>query len=396
MSKIAEAFRNPATRARAYIWTGVSVVIFGVFFFLIIAFTSSYFFCANICHAVQDDSIYSYQNSTHRTVSCLACHMPAGADPVTFMLHKAVALQEIPMTLMGTYEIPLNKGSHLSQNPDHMGSIQCTQCHDLSKRNVTPSAGILIDHKAHAEENISCTICHNRIAHNETDRDFQFVNVDPNSGELNTGHPDMSGMTGCMRCHRVDGDGQVEESPFEATGACEACHTPEFDLVPEDHKAEGWKSAHGDAANEEAVHVAEVAAELEAEGGHEAEPKSDEAKATAHVPNIEVMNECYTCHSKTFCSDCHGGVEMPHPGNFLDNHREEAQKNEAACITCHGQDSCNNCHHGEANVPGWTFETTRPWLNQHDEAAYKSGAALCLECHTDPTFCAACHVRGGR
>lgn len=393
MGKILDAFRNPVTRARALIWTGVAIVIFGVSFFAIVATTSSYWFCAEVCHAVQDDSINAYQNSTHNKVSCLSCHMPAGADPVTFMIHKAGALVELYYTVMGTYPIPLNPGSELSQNPDHMPSTQCTQCHNLDNRKVTPSVGIKIDHDAHKAENISCTICHNRIAHNEGEG-YTPVNHDPQTGELNIGHPDFMTMTGCSRCHRLEDDGIAAETPLEAPGTCETCHPTDFDLVPASHKVSDWKGMHGEAAVEAADKVTEAAKELEAEGEGHKEPKSDEAKATAEVPNIGLVNECYTCHTKTFCSDCHGGVEMPHASNFLKSHRDEAQKNSAACINCHGAEGCNSCHHSDPNVPGWTIDTKRPWLYQHDEAAYASGAAKCIECHTDPTYCARCHVSG--
>lgn len=394
MGRIIETFRNPATRARAYIWTGLWTVVGGVTFFAIIAMTSSYWFCTEVCHAAHDDNTLSYQLSAHSKVSCLACHMPAGADPVTFMLHKAVALKEVPMTIFAYYEIPLNKGSHLALNPDHMGSIQCTQCHDLSVREVTPSAAMIIDHKAHSDANISCAMCHNRVAHNENPDDgYKPINVDPQTGELNIGHPDFSTMNGCFRCHRLPEDGIVAETPFDAPGGCNACHPESFDLVPGSHKEGDWKSAHGDMAKEEWAHVAELTAELEAEEGHEAEPKGDEAKATAHVPNIGLVNECYTCHQPSYCTDCHGGVEMPHPADFGTTHDEEAKANEAACITCHGEKSCDSCHHADPNVPGWTLDESRVWLMQHNEAALKAGYTTCLTCHPDPAYCEGCHVR---
>ncbi len=150
--------------------------------------TSSYWFCADVCHKVQDDTITAYNNSTHSEINCMACHMPANADPITFVLHKVTALGELYLTVTDNYEIPLNKGSHLAMDGDHMPSTQCTQCHS-ENRVVTPSDGIIIDHVVHEENEVHCTVCHNRIAHDEDGH--QFVNVDPATGELNTGHPDF-------------------------------------------------------------------------------------------------------------------------------------------------------------------------------------------------------------
>ena len=392
MSKIADSFRNPVTRARAYIWLGLSIVIFGVSFFGIVATTSSYWFCTEVCHSAHDDNTLAYQLSTHNKVGCLSCHMPAGGDPVTFMLHKAHALKEVYTLALKLNDIPLNKGSRLSMNSDKFPSTQCTQCHNLDNRKVTPSAGIMIDHDAHKSENISCTMCHNRIAHNEGEG-YTPVNHDPQTGELNVGHPNFMTMTGCARCHRLEDDGIAAETPLEAPGTCETCHPASFDLVPASHKVSDWKGMHGEAAVEAADKVTEAKKELEGEGEEGKAPKSDEAKATAEVPNIGLVNECYTCHAKTFCTDCHGGVEMPHATNFGTTHGKAATENQAACITCHGTESCNSCHHNDPNVPGWTFDSRTPWRQQHGKAAESiQDARTCYTCHEDPTYCERCHI----
>ena len=90
-------------------------MLFGVVAVMILALgvTSSYWFCADVCHKVQDDTITAYNTSTHSEINCMACHMPANADPVTFLLHKVTALGELYLTVTGNYEIPLNHGSHL-------------------------------------------------------------------------------------------------------------------------------------------------------------------------------------------------------------------------------------------------------------------------------------------
>ncbi len=230
---LVSGFKDPARRPRYVIWTGVGVIALAAVAMVAIGVTSSYWFCANGCHAVQDDTITAYQASTHSEISCLACHMPVNAGPISFVLHKAEALGELYLTWTGNYEIPLNGESHLALE---MASTQCTQCH-TTNRAITPSKGIIIDHEIHAENDVACTVCHNRIAHDEAG--MTFVNVDPKTGELNAGHDDFMTMTACFRCHTQD---DTDGPP----GACEACHPADFELKPANHFEAGFYELGGD------------------------------------------------------------------------------------------------------------------------------------------------------
>lgn len=392
--KVIKAFKNPVSRPRAIIWTGTALIAVIMFMTVMVAATTSYWFCAEICHAVQDDSINAYNNSSHSEVSCVSCHMPAGADPVSYMIHKVEALAELPMTVMGTYEIPLNGESHVALGGKLMQSMQCTQCHDLAKRKVTPSKGMKIDHIAHSDENIGCSICHNRIAHKE--EGIKLVNKDPKTKKLNAGHEDFMSMTACYRCHRLANDGIDAESPFEAPGKCDACHGSGFDLKPKNHKVKNFlRDAHGKLAEAQVELVKEAKAEHAKEEPEKGHGKlTEEGKAVAELPKAEVINECYTCHAKNFCVDCHGGVEMPHDSEFAKDHKKYATKYRKACEYCHGgPNMCTSCHHSDPNVKGYTYDNKKPWIQQHYVASGVNGAAACFECH-DPTYCAHCHVTG--
>jgi hypothetical protein len=372
------------------------VAVFGIVAFMILALgaTSSYWFCANGCHKVQDDTITAYNNSSHSQVSCMACHMPPNADPVTFMLHKMEALGELYLTATNNYEIPLNGESHLAMDGHHMPSEQCTQCHS-ENRVATPTKGILIDHPVHEENVIHCSVCHNRTAHNE--EGITFVNTDPTTGVLNTGHDDFMEMRACFRCHSQQPDAV-------APGACEACHPPGFPLKPANHNEPGFYEAGGEsaghaelayeasdeasfttAANEEA---AVEATEHSDEEGHEGEGVDLHA-----LPSMGEINYCATCHSTQFCTDCHG-LPMPHPAGFQEDHGEIGDESPEVCANCHatgagGADTefCNSCHH-EGSDPD------RTWISQHFEVVQDTGANVCFDCH-NPTYCAECHVRGG-
>ncbi|MDI6901130.1 MAG: cytochrome c3 family protein [Anaerosomatales bacterium] len=353
-------FKDPARRPRYIIWSGVALL--GLAAFVVVAFmgTSTYWFCAEVCHKVQDDSIMAYDRSSHNKVSCMSCHEPVNADPITFTFYKAKALGELVLTVTNNYELPLNAESHLAEDEHHMGSAQCTQCHALDTRVVTPSEGIIIDHAVHEENDIHCTMCHNRVAHPE---DFELTLTDPKTGEPNRKHEDFMEMKGCYRaegCHGL-------EAGYRAPGECSACHPADFELKPENHLVAGFYTPGGDSS------------------GHwqlkEEEP-----------------DYCRICHlEQTFCTDCHG-VEMPHPAGFTDDHGAVGTERPEVCANCHARGAertdptstefCNACHHPDA-------DPTQPWIPQHWQVVRESGAEACFECH-DPVFCARCHVNAAR
>lgn len=440
MAKISLAgFKDPVRRPRYIIWTGVAVLVLAAVMIVALGVTSTYWFCAEGCHKVQDDTIIAYNRSTHSQVACMACHMPVQSDPVTFILHKAEALGELYLTVTGNFELPLNGESHVSLT---MGSNQCTQCHNLGNREVTPSNGVIIDHEVHAEVNAACSTCHNRVAHKE---DFELTLTDPATGEPNQKHQDFMSMTACFRCHDL-------EEGAAAPGTCAACHPADFNLVPASHRegdfypkghAEMAKEmkAESDAAGHEGEEGAEggasegesesVDAEKEqsflgpdkayASGGAEVEPVAkeevpelleasreagadDHANIGAELPTVESIFYCSTCHTKKFCNDCHG-MEMPHPAEFkepedpkdpeahpvMSKDKDSAEK----CVMCHGKNEktffCDSCHHGTA--VNYEFDKKSPWTaKQHPKAVAESGIKACTEkCHT-VKFCQDCHT----
>ena len=347
---LVEGFRDSRSRPRYIIWTGVGVLLFAVVMILALGVTSTYWFCASVCHKVQDDTIIAYNRSTHNEISCMACHEPVNANPIVFVMKKAESLGELYLTATNKYELPLNPESEVSKE---MTSEQCTQCHNMGNRVITPTSGIIIDHKIHAQKGMTCSQCHNRVAHNEN---FALTLKNPN-GEPNKKHEDFMKMPRCVRCH-------TQEKGGTAPGACSTCHLPNFQLTPENHSSASWYTLHGPS------------------NGH-----SDLAQ--------EDREYCPTCHSKKFCADCHG-VVMPHPAGFQKNHVAVAGAKPQVCANCHTQSAsaanaqqfCSNCHHQGA-------DPKKPWLPQHSQVVDTQGAEGCFECH-NPTYCAECHVNGGK
>jgi hypothetical protein len=337
----------------------------------------------------------------------MSCHEPVNADPITFTLKKAKALGELVLTVTDNYELPLNPNSTLSLNKEEMGSVQCTQCHS-ENRKITPSKGILIDHKVHEEKEIQCTACHNRVAHNESG-DWEPVLSDP-EGVKSVKHANYMTMTACFRCHTLTNE--VPEGGIKAPGKCSACHPADFDLKPSNHDAKDFypaghaklATAKVDRSTGRPVVAAESASEetTAAEGAEgEAEGEAAEAEGAEgealNLLAVDNVNYCSTCHViDKFCADCHG-MEMPHPEEFKTKTHPELVKTKLdKCDLCHqvkktGYLFCNNCHHGSASK--WTYDPKVKWTTQHAKAVTTNGVAGCLgTCH-EQKFCVDCHTK---
>ena len=395
MPKISLAgFKDPVRRPRYIIWALVAVLMIAGVMIPVLGVTSTRWFCAEACHKVQDDTITAYEHSSHSKISCMACHMPVNANPVVFLLHKAEALGELALTVSNNYELPLNGESEIALT---MKETQCTQCHSLATRDVTPSPGIKINHETHTDKAVTCTLCHNRIAHRE---DFTLTLTDPESGEPNKKHADFMSMTACFRCHGLE-----KEAP--APGTCLACHTADFELKPPSHLESGFVKKHGEVALEVQKEVAEALKEsgrepVTGETKAEFESWNEESEETLGemLPPVGAINECSTCHRDSFCTDCHG-TPMPHSAEFVEpkdvkdvkGHPAQSKVLTKKCVMCHGDNAkthfCDKCHHGEQ--VDYEYVVSKPWATQHPAAVAKSGVKSCTaKCHT-AKFCVDCH-----
>ena len=348
-------FTVPAKRLRLVIWVGVLVIaVLGVMV-VALGVTSSYWFCANGCHKVQDDTIIAYNRTAHSKISCMACHMPVNATAVTFMLHKVTALGELFLTITDLFELPLNPEDEVAHE---MPEEQCTQCHS-DTRPITPTPGIEIDHEAHSSRGIVCTICHNRTAHIE---DFKLVLATDRKHEY------WMTMEACFRCHNLDPKVKAKVKGLErlsAPGKCSTCHPPEFPLEPDNHKV-----------------------------------GADFQKTHPVLVKLKGKAYCLMCHNeKTFCIKCHG-LPMPHPSDFKTLHGQLLKGvtvtqdvfRANVCQRCHGAGvgACSNCHH---KYPG--YDPAVPWIKQHPLGAASLGPRACFKCHP-VEFCPLCHVAIGK
>lgn len=373
-------WKNPKTRPRYIIWTGVAVFAAAGILVGAVMATSSYWFCANVCHVVMDDAIAAYNTSPHANVTCIHCHSKIGLDPVSFLLHKA------EFGIDGVYKVATNT-YHTPPNPESEVAIetvreQCTQCH-AGYKSINPSPGMKIDHDAHKEAGVTCTVCHNRVAHRETH---------PLKLKDSVKHADFMQMEGCFRCHS-------QEREARAPGRCEACHTKDFELVPASHVEKafytpfGDSTGHAELARNNLARLAEVESETAAAETTGSEAQRAHGEEEGHeIPSIETVSYCGQCHPTSFCDGCHG-TQIPHPEKFKKDHAQQAFKNPESCGKCHAASKaaaksgefCSDCHHKVG-------DESKPWFGQHFVYARKDAKA-CLKCHTT-MYCETCHVSG--
>jgi len=106
---------------------------------------------------------------------------------------------------------------------------------------------------------------------------------------------------------------------------------------------------------------------------------------------------CEGCHSRKFCSDCHGGEgeRRFHPPNFVVRHAPEAYARQRDCASCHNTEVfCKDCHQSSNTAASGrrdvAFHNAQPlWLLQHGQAA-RQGLESCASCHAQRD-CMQCH-----
>ena len=376
MSRLTNLLKNPATRPRLVVWIGVGLLVFAVFTTVSVVGTSTNWFCTAPCHVVHEDNTMTFEAGSHVMQSCVACHEPVNADPITLVFMKIKVAPDVIPTVLGTFHLPMNENHAIALEMD---DGFCTQCHTLENTEITPSEGIIINHDAHTRAGITCTSCHNRVAHPEEGIEYVL--------EGDRHHEDWLTMDACYRCHSL-------EAGAQAPGTCEACHTPGFKLVPASHDAAGWYQEFGESGGHAAAYTEEASRVVQAVSWAEGLVRVEHRAAPEDLGYEQTVNTCYTCHLKQFCTDCHGGVEMPHPDTFAADHGALGMSNPDSCAKCHARSQaeaasnefCNACHHPQS-VPGAT------WVSQHYVAVREQGGTPCFDCH-NPTYCATCHVSG--
>ena len=184
----------------------------------------------------------------------------------------------------------------------------------------------------------------------------------------------------CSTCHTQDD--------------CSACH-----LAPLPPSAESLPSrAEPDVpARAQVGGGPGVGLEARLPGSHESPffMEGHAAVAAAQGPS------CSSCHSESYCADCHDSARAPgyHPSDFALRHAAAAGSASMECANCHNvQAFCRQCHVesglGSVGRLGAGYHDAEPlWLLRHGQGA-RQGLEQCASCHTQRE-CLQCHSETG-
>lgn len=195
-------------------------------------------FCAT-CHNIRP-SYESWAVSSHKEVTCVACHVRPGVEG--FLHDKAWAgTKDVAITFFGTPTDPHNLQATVS-------SEVCLSCHRniLRVSEVAPrdlpspvkDVGLIMSHRKHMEafakrgQGEGCTTCHARVVHEKPIKGYPIViprgHVAVDGKSYVPDHPEGSklrtaALQDCFRCH----DGKTEHEGKVLSKKCETCHLPD-------------------------------------------------------------------------------------------------------------------------------------------------------------------------
>lgn len=195
-------------------------------------------FCAS-CHTIAP-SYESWAKSSHREVTCVACHVRPGLEG--WLHDKAWAgTKDVAIYLFGSPTDPHNLQAKVD-------SAVCLSCHRniLRVSEVAPrdlpapvkEVGLIMSHRKHIEafakrsQGEGCTTCHSSVVHERPIKGYSIVmprgHLSADDKPWYPDHPEGSylrtrALKDCFRCH----DGKTEHEGKVVSRKCETCHLPE-------------------------------------------------------------------------------------------------------------------------------------------------------------------------
>ena len=195
-------------------------------------------FCAT-CHNIRP-SYDSWLSSTHKTVTCVDCHVRPG---VQGFLHDKVraGLKDVAIYFFGTPTDAHNLQATVA-------SSVCQGCHqailrvsEIAVRDLPPpvkDVGLVMSHRQHMEafakrgQGEGCTACHGRVVHDHPIKGYPIViprgHVSADDKPYAPDHPQgtklySAALADCFRCH----DGKSSYEGKVLSRKCDSCHIPE-------------------------------------------------------------------------------------------------------------------------------------------------------------------------
>jgi hypothetical protein len=213
------------------------------------------------------------------------------------------------------------------------GLIECLKCHLTGAVNIIPERTICYD--CHDEESIRETVLGPSRTHTPL-----WVNTHGLESEFADAQ--------CSRCHHLS--------------FCVDCHKGgelNADLKKRTVRMDTAPATH--TARFRIVHPLKAAAEQ--------------------------IEQCYTCHSRQECVDCHDNYRSRFPNREIVSHQMNWQaliaRNDVPDHNAFSLNQCQDCHPGGAL-------SDRDWSNDHAREARRSLAG-CQSCHPEGTACMPCH-----
>jgi hypothetical protein len=237
-----------------------------------------------------------------------------------------------------------------------------------------PPPNLKFNHAIHLERNIKCQQCHGNV------ENIELATADQ-----------LPRMRGCFGCHQMP-----VPARGEARGECATCHLTERGGLMKTEFATGsltpprwlYNAGHGPDWIERHKVVAGADSRF-----------------------------CGSCHSESYCMDCHDGRVRPrkvHPNDWISMHPVASRQNNPSCTSCHRQQSfCLGCHQragvtmtgpyanfaGRGNFhPPKAIWTDPPRTSAHHAWEAQRNINACVSCHVERD-CAICHATakvGGR
>jgi hypothetical protein len=237
---------------------------------------------------------------------------------------------------------------------------ECSDCHGQALNSVAGTDDLLpvmeTCYDCHDEE-MACNACHER-----GEEPILLPRITDYSAEFNHKRHQEENIS-CTTCHpKIEKKDKVTSGTHLPGGKiCSDCHSQSYELLaklkPRDH-TDVWIYMHGTAG----------------ETGSQ---------------------NCYTCHTASYCIDCHQGenlMNQSHPPEFIATHGISYTMRESDCASCHaGRDYCIECHR-EINYvipPTHSFPDWKGYLHAQEA---RQDFDKCSVCHMqDDIACIECH-----
>jgi nitrate/TMAO reductase-like tetraheme cytochrome c subunit len=375
----------PNFRYKLIKFATLTLLFLAVFFglsFVGLETTSSSEFCAS-CHEMKPE-VYTWKASTHSEVDCTSCH----TDPVFKKIAKDKAqgvVEALKKQSSGTSAAPIRM-------PGEIPDSACESCHDVLKREVSPSGDIIIPHDKHKTKDVECIQCHSGVAHGKiADRKMTFT-TDYDKWDSKVGTAAMADtkfirpdMDTCIECHKAR----------KVTTECTACHTT--GMFPKSHNKADFKNVtHGIQAKNDLKDCNVCHKDMSSEPLDDFKEVSTLTKyLNKNKDTIKKKSHYDYAKANTYCRDCHSKRPESHGSYFLKEHGALATLDKQKCLACHevqrssnsaiSQVACGSCHPS-------SHTRNKEWRKRHPVpvAANQKLTDYCFTCHSETT-CKACH-----